>query len=297
MNCFWVINNSQQVLSRLANINQTNRAFHFDSFDFTTLYTNIPHNSLKYNLQALIGEAFKVRGNKYLTITNGVAYWTHCSSCNSYTQEQLVEMLEFLVDNIFVVVGNEMFRQCIGIPMGTDCAPLVANLFLFYYEYKYLKQLMKDNHQRAIMFNNTVRYIDDLLSLNNPGFAEAIPNIYPPELILKKTTESPVLVSYLDVSISIFSYKFCTSVFDKRDTFNFHIVNFPFLDSNIPTQPACGVYISQIIRISRICDEYHKFVERHYLITSRLLQQGFKYSKLCKAFKVFSGRHVDLFCK
>ena len=106
-----------------------------------------------------------------------------------------------------------------------------------------------------------------------------------------------MLVSYLDVSISIFSYKFCTTVFDKRDTFNFHIVNFPFLDSNIPTQPAYGVYISQLIRISRICDEYHKFVERHYLITSRLLQQGFKYSKLCKAFKVFSRRHVDLFCK
>ena len=79
--------------------------------------------SYEYNLQA---EAFKHRVNNYLTITNGVAYWTHYSSCNSYTQEHLVEILEFLVDNIFVVVGDAMFRQCIGIPMGTDCTQLVA---------------------------------------------------------------------------------------------------------------------------------------------------------------------------
>ena len=55
-----------------------------------------------------------------------------------------------------------MYRQCVGIPMGTDCAPLLANLFLFYYEYKFMKALIKNDILVAKKFNNTMRYIDDL---------------------------------------------------------------------------------------------------------------------------------------
>ena len=83
--------------------------------------------------------------------------------------------------------------------MVTDCAPLLANLFLFYYEYKYMKNLIKDNLQVAMKFNGTMRYIDDLLTLNNSRFASKIPDFYSPELDLKKTTESPTTVSYLDI--------------------------------------------------------------------------------------------------
>ena len=174
---------------------------------------------------------------------------------------------------------------------------MLANLFLFSYEYAYMKGLMKNDFRLAKRFNNTVRYIDDLLALNNMYFAEEIPNIYPAELVLKKTTESLAVVSYLDISITIGNNKFWTSVFDKRDSFNFHIVNFPFLNSNIPTAPAYGVYISQLVRIGRICDEYSKFAGRNYAITSRLVKQGFRYNKLCKAFKRFSRSHVSLFQK
>ena len=71
---------------------------------------------------------------------NGAAYWVLCRSSN-----MCIELLTYLVDSIFVVVGNRIYRQCIGIPMGTDCAPLLANLFLFYYEYAYMKGLMKND--------------------------------------------------------------------------------------------------------------------------------------------------------
>ena len=85
----------------------------------------------------------------------------------------------------------------------------------------------------AKRFCNTVRYIDDLLALNNKKFEEEIGNIYPPELTLKRTTESDTTLSYLDVSISICQGKFITEVFDKRDNFNFNIVNYPYMCSNI----------------------------------------------------------------
>ena len=75
--------------------------------------------------------------------TNGNAYWSEViltSSAKYNNEKMLIVYVEYLIDNnIYVNIGNKVYRQCVGIPMGTDCAPLVANLFLFYYEYKYMK--------------------------------------------------------------------------------------------------------------------------------------------------------------
>ena len=57
----------------------------------------------------------------------------------------LIILVEYLIDNIYVSIGNRVYKQCVGIPMGTDCALLLANLFLFYYEYNYMKNLIKTN--------------------------------------------------------------------------------------------------------------------------------------------------------
>ena len=98
-------------------------------------------------------------------------------------------------------------------------------------------------------------------------------------------------------SITISESKFVTTIYDKRDNFNFHIINFPYLDSNIPTRPAYGIYISQLVRIARICVKYSSFAERNRHITSRLVKQGFHYSKLCDIFKKFSRTHKHIFIK
>ena len=81
-------------------------------------------------------------------------------------------------------------------------------------------------------------------------------------MTLKRTTESDTKLSYLDVSISICHGKFVTEVYDKRDNFNFNIVNYPFMCSTIPARPTYGVYISQLIRINRICEKIYAFVKR-----------------------------------
>ena len=202
--------------------------------------------------------------------------------------------MEYLIDNIYVSIGNRVYRQCVGIPMGTDCAPLLANLCLFYYKYKYMKNLIKDNIILAKKFNNTMRYIDDLLTLNNTQFDAAIQDIhvYPQELQLKKTTESATALSYLDVLITIDNGRYSTAVFDKRDSLTFNIVNFPHLSSNIPSKPAYGVYISQLVRIGRICKL------RHYTLTQKLMKQGFWYEGLCMvAFRKFARSHEGIITK
>ena len=101
----------------------------------------------------------------------------------------------------------------------------------------------------ASRFNFTYRYIDDALSINNPDFENYLGQMYPVELEMKDTTESNISASYLDLLLSIGrDSQLHTSIYDKRDDLNFHITNFPFLNSNIPTLPAYGVFISQLIR-------------------------------------------------
>ena len=85
-----------------------------------------------------------------------------------------------------------------------------------------------------------------------------------------------------------------TKLYDKRDTFGFHIVNFPFMSSNIPSAPAYGVYASQLIRYARCCSNYSDFLLRHRALVTRLLSQGYKVNRLSNTFKKFYGRHTDL---
>ena len=93
-----------------------------------------------------------------------------------------------------------------------------------------------------------MRYIHDHPVLNDTNFSDAIQDIHPSELQLKKTTESTTSLSYLDIFITIEHGKYCTTLYDKRDSFKFDIANFPDMGSNIPSKPT---HISQLVRIRR----------------------------------------------
>ena len=111
-------------------------------------------------------------------------------------------MLEFLVDNIFVVFGGKVFQQIVGIPMGTNCAPLLADIFLYSYEAEIIQSLLSTGKKKiASQFNFTYRYIDDVLSINNPDFENYMGQMYPAELEIKDTTESNTSASYLDLPL------------------------------------------------------------------------------------------------
>jgi hypothetical protein len=95
-------------------------------------------------------------------------------------------MLEFLIDNICVSFGGALCQQVVGIPMGTNCAPLLADLFSCSYESEFLQKLVKDKKMHEARYCNfTYRYIDDVLSINNSRFSEFLPLIYPPEPEIK----------------------------------------------------------------------------------------------------------------
>ena len=143
----------------------------------------------------------------------------------------------------FVKFGGCPFSQVIGIPMGTNCAPLLADLFFYSYESELLDNMIRGGHSKlARSFNLCYRYIDDLIVFNNKKFGAYVKEIYPSQLTVEKANTSDDLANYLDLTFIMESNnRLYTKLYDKHDDFDFHIVNFPFLSSNIPSSPSYGV--------------------------------------------------------
>ena len=167
---------------------------------------SMTHDLLKSRMNNIINNAFKHK--------NGATRCTHIKAGrnkshftsdplngdNKYTANDICKMTEFLVDNIYIRFGGQLFRQMVGIPMGTNCAPLLADLFLYSCENEFLDRLIKEGKRKlARRFNLSYRYIDDLISFNNKRFKEFISDIYPKELTISETTESTSVASYLDL--------------------------------------------------------------------------------------------------
>jgi hypothetical protein len=123
------------------------------TYDFSTLYTTILHNKLKSRLFQIIDNCFLskngTRKYKFLVIGKQDTYFVrhHSDSPYKYTEADIKGMLGFLLDNIYVVFEDQVFQQSVGIPMGTNCAPLLADLFLYSYEAEFVQKLLRNNNK------------------------------------------------------------------------------------------------------------------------------------------------------
>ena len=296
INHFWSVKNSLEVLDKLQAYNGPFESL--ESFDFSTLYTTLPHNLIKDKFRRLIQWAFKKSDCEYICSNSFKTYFSNSKQKKAvnWTSFDMITALEFLLDNIFIRFGNTVYRQVIGIPMGTNCAPLIADLFLYCYESQFMTNISKDPSKYHLIekFNNTFRYLDDILSLNNDDFNTYCKDIYPKELTLNKANSNNHHCPFLDINFNINNDKLDTKIYDKRDDFSFPIVNYPFLDGDVPLAPSYGVYISQLVRFARVCNNVNDFNERNLVITEKLLHQGFRFHKLVKTFTKFYYRYRDL---
>ena len=121
-----------------------------------------------------------------------------------------------------------------------------------------------------------------------------VDRIYPAELQLNKTNSSVTGAPFLDLNLSTYNGTVSTKICDKRDDFDFDIVNFPFLDGDVPRRTSYGVYISQLIRFARASSSVSDFSCRNKALTAKLLRQGYRYHKLRKTFSNFCRRHSGL---
>ena len=191
-NWFWSIKNSGEVLSKLKC--RGFRATSLSTYDFSTLYTTLPHNLIKEKHLDLIEWTFKRAlknyGSLYLACNDRKAFFTS-SDQSRYTLwscQNVCDALSYLLDNIYTRFGTKLYRQIVGIPMGTNCAPLVADLFLYCYERDFMDSLNHDNQADVIeAFNSTSRYLDDLLNIDNPYFEGMVNQIYPPSTSVEQS--------------------------------------------------------------------------------------------------------------
>ena len=263
-------------------------------------YTTLPHNLIKEKLINLIEWTFKREGSPYIACNERQAFFTSedTKRYKLWSCQNVCEALIYLLDNIYIRFGTKLYRQIVGIPMGTNCAPLVADLFLFCYERDFMTSL-SDVKQAEIIeaFKSTSRYLDDLLNIDNPYFEGMVNRIYPPELQLNKANTADTEAPFLDLHLSISNGFVSSKIYDKRDDFDFDIVNFPFLDGDVPRSTSYGVYISQLIRFARVSSHVVDFNARNKSLTAKLLQQGYRYHKLRKTFSKFYRRHYELVSK
>ena len=298
VNTFWVIQNNSPVINSVNQLKKRSAAKSITTFDFSTLYTKIPHDKLIFVLNSLVDFCFKSNDCKYLVITRYGAKWSNNISKNDiwFDGTKMKVAVAYLLDNCFFMTGKILFRQIIGIPMGSDPAPFFANLFLYFYESKWLKDMKKVDLTKARRFGNTFRFIDDLTAINDGGeFERCFPNIYPPELELKKENVGNRDATFLDLDLTITDRKFNIKLFDKRDNFPFNIVRMPFILSNMPSTIFYSSIGAEILRIARASYNMQDFITTSRTLLNRMVSQGAKHHRLVRVLKKTYGRHISTF--
>ena len=122
------------------------------AYDFSALYTTLPHNLIKEKLTELVEQTFNREGSLYLACNDKNAFFTseQPKRYKLWSCQKMCDALHYLLDNIFIRFGSKLYRQIEGIPTGTNCAPFVADLFLFCYEKDFMLSL-SDNNQTDII--------------------------------------------------------------------------------------------------------------------------------------------------
>lgn len=299
---FWVTDGTKEVIARVEEMNFERTATSIDCYDFATLYTMIEHEDLLNELYNVVDEAFDYHNTyEYLIVGKAKkAQWSNKGGSKNkrraIDRDELKRLLKLLIDNIYVTFGDKVFRQFIGIPMGTDCAPFLANLYLYAKESKWIDRLIDNNQlDLAKKMKSTLRYIDDLMAPNGGTTInewtiqdnEDRARIYPKSLKLKKENTNSGEANFLDLTLKVNDGKLILSIYDKRDVFPFHVVSYPDLSGNISFRLTHFVILSQLKRFSRGCDMVHHFSLRMKQLTTRLYNQLFDkriLTRLCHRF-------------
>ena len=148
------------------------RATSLSTYDFSTLCTTLLHNLIKEKLINLIEWTFKREGSPYIACNERQVFFTSGDTkrYKLWSCQNVCKALIYLLDNSYIRFGTKLYRQIVGIPMCINCAPLVADLFLFCCE-RDLMTSLSDVKQAEIIeaFKSTSTYLDDLLNIDNPN--------------------------------------------------------------------------------------------------------------------------------
>lgn len=303
-NAIFIVDNRQRVVDFMEISNRRNdKSKCISTWDFSTLYTTLPHNKLIDKISKFITKVFNIKSSEnspkhFVTFStkSDVAYYTVSKSktCRSFSCDELIDAVTFIINNSYIVFHNSVYQQIIGVPMGTNCAPYLANLFLHMYEMEYLEKLIDMGKiDIAKRLASTFRYQDDCIAINDSNlFNEHYRHIYPPEMSLECTNVSHAVCTFLDLRVSVYKGKFIYKSFDKRKAFDFKIVKYPNLYGNIPMSPAYGVFYSQLVRFTEINQSINSFISDIEESVKCFLENGYNNSELRHCYIKFCRKYM-----
>jgi hypothetical protein len=239
-------------------MSKENKARNISTFDFGQMYTNLEHKDICTRMYKVLNLAFGKFS--HIWISDRRASWQQPHNAHKYIKIEksiFLRMIEFVVDNTYFQFGGDVYKQIIGVPMGTDCAPLVANLTLFSYEFDFMTKCMKTKRFEVLRkLQYCFRYIDDISVINDDDYFETIwKEIYPSSLTLKKMNRSNNEAEILDIEVKVINRKFFSKVYNKRLSFPFTCNIFPCIQSNISITSMHNIFYSQLYRFFEICSD------------------------------------------
>ena len=296
INCYWSIVSSAEFLNKIQNI----AAYDVQIFDFSTLYTNLDHKDVITHISDLLDLIFNDSNRKYLCVgfeksfLSGVRYQGY----SVFTKDKFKEAIKFIISEVFVTFGGLVFQQVRGIPMGGNCSPLLADLFLLHCEFIFMTNLMKNQkYGLARLLSNTSRYIDDLCIINYKKFDSLIPQIYPPSLEASRSGSNNKQVEYLDININITDCGTITSVFHKVDHFNFPVTLLTFPQNCMPYRTGARVFAGQVLRYGRICTLEKDFIQKVNRTATTLIKRGYNSVDLKQSAEKQLHKHSETLLK
>jgi hypothetical protein len=322
---YFVVNDYAQVSSFLLNWSHKHvtkeerqeglKPSHLYTGDFSTMYTTIPHGDLVEKVGLVVDEAWEHMGvdldvsvdDIWLKYKDGESEWVvrpnlkrsvHTAREHVFSRQGLKDLIQILVASTYLVNGQLISHQVLGIPMGTNCAPILANLYLYWYESNFMSRLTAKDQALAQSFHMTFRLIDDVLSVDNAEFIKYATmsheegGIYPAALLLNNTSLDSSTVVFLGMKLSLGEAdgRLNITVFDKRLEFPFSIVRYPNMESLIPSSIPYGVFVGQLYRYYRICTRWQDFIDWSITLAKTLYTQGCSCTRLKRLFHNFLSR-------
>ena len=215
-----------------------------------------------------------------------------------FTIEEVLEMIEYLIENSYIKAFGNIFRQAKGIIMGGKSSGWLSDCSLMVDEHKYvinkIKNGLVDEADKLKYFR---RYRDDCTSLDIDNFLTIAQEIYPPSLTLTQENDSPTKVNVLDMVAEIKDGRIVTKVYCKTYHFPFDVISLPFLESNLDTRICYNVFYGQVIRFQRLTSLKEDFETRVNFLAGILIKRGYDKKLLLKQFCRAIDKYTSEFSK
>ena len=286
--CF-ITRKAEEVFAMIKDNQHTFNQMTPKTFDFTTLYTKLPHQEILQNMALAIMEAMEYKEDQRRKGANG--FLAKFGELESY--EKLMEFVEFIVCNTYIANDvNHVYKQTVGIPMGTNCAPEIATLVLYVWEARYIDSLVDNNQsEEAKKHKYTRRFIDDIVCFN----VDPIPREAYNDLEYSEQTNPDGSVTFLGATFRQSNGRFCIEVFDKSQEWKFKVLKYPSARSNTPGHQSKGIFMGEVRRYQLMVNSLSAFKKATTNLTRNMYIRGYRFGDIRNAWIQFMDKYGKSF--